>query len=176
MKVAHRTTRASSAVAIALAFAGAIAIGSASADPPPKVYKACPRDKVWSETANGCVCAEGRAWDDKTKTCALEGGAKEAPAPTVKEPSREAPSRETPKEPAREAKDPPPRCPQGKTRNDAGACVDVAKRPFDAGTLADGGCGPGREWKDAFGGCVPACGRNEVLDFYGRACHPIRVR
>lgn len=165
MNVANRST----AAAIALALAGAAAIGSASADPPPKVYKACPRDKVWSDTANGCVCAEGRAWDDKAKGCALEdGGTKEAPA---REPPKDPPK------PTRDpANDPPPRCPQGKTRTDAGACVDIAKKPFDAGTMPDGGCGPGREWKDAFGGCVPACGRGEVLDFYGRACHPIKVR
>lgn len=139
MSVAARST----ATALGLALAGAAAIGSAAADPPPKVYKACPRDKVWSETANGCVCAEGRAWDDKTKSCAAID---------------------------------PPRCPQGKTRTDAGVCVETKKTPVDAGALPDGGCGPNREWKDAFGGCVPACGRGEVLDFYGRACHPIKVR
>lgn len=153
----------STVIALVLAGAGAAAIGSAAADPPPKVYKACPRDKVWSEAANGCVCAEGRAWDDKTKSCALEGAAKDAPPPP----------RDPPKPPP---VDPPPRCPQGKTRTDAGACVDAKKTPLDAGPMPDGGCGPGREWKDAFGGCVPACGRGEVLDFYGRACHPIKVR
>lgn len=162
----------STLVALALAGAGAAAIGSAAAEPPPKVYKACPRDKVWSETANGCVCAEGRAWDDKTKSCALEGAAKEAPT-APKDPPK-PPKDPPPKDPP--AVDPPPRCPQGKTRTDAGACVETKKAPVDAGAMPDGGCGPGREWKDAFGGCVPACGRGEVLDFYGRACHPVRVR
>ena len=32
-----------------------------------------------------------------------------------------------------------------------------------------------KEWIDAFGGCVPSCPPNQVLDFYGIACHPIKV-
>jgi hypothetical protein len=35
-------------------------------------------------------------------------------------------------------------------------------------------CPDGKEWKEAFDGCVPICGPNEVLDFYGIACHPIK--
>jgi hypothetical protein len=35
-------------------------------------------------------------------------------------------------------------------------------------------CPEGKEWKDAFEACVPICRDDEVLDFYGRACHPIK--
>jgi hypothetical protein len=37
-------------------------------------------------------------------------------------------------------------------------------------------CAPGKEWKDVFDGCVPICPSDQVLDFQGVACHPIRVQ
>jgi outer membrane biosynthesis protein TonB len=204
--------------------------------------KACPRDKVWSESRNGCVCGPGSAWDTATRKCVAEGtpagrqneGARTAdkpaatesaeskpveaktpppapaPPPPVSAPAgspseprttdgnaqtrdderaEEAPDARPVEPPEREQRDvrgnrsarrtcasgarpsrdgrcPPLKaCPAGTHRLGTGLCVSDAKT-----------CPEGREWKDAWAACVPACPPGQVLDFMGQACHLIKRR
>ena len=54
----------------------------------------------------------------------------------------------------------------------ATGCYDISPRPagFTLKWIPEG-----KEWKDAFGGCVPVCGADQVLDFGGTTCQPIKI-
>src|SRR5687768_6391191 len=107
-------------------------VASASAAP---VYKACPKDKVWSEEQKGCICAPGFNWDGPTRSCI----------------SASAPPPKAPAAPPSESKCPSGKqwsdahnacivtCPQGKVANAKGdACVAPAAPPAPSKTCPSG--------------------------------------
>ncbi len=122
----------------------------------------CPADTQWFETRRACLpfCAPGRSIDYSNGTCVDDAAPKArppaAPAPAVAPPPPVEPSAAAPAPPP----PPPPRRGPAKPR------VPSTPKP----------CPEGKEWKEAFDGCVPICPDGQVLDFYGIACHPIRTR
>lgn len=122
--------------------------------------KNCPADTQWYEAHGRCLpfCAPGKSLDYANGTCVDDAalGQPESPRPPPRPVASGAPK------PAQKA----PPAPQPKPAPKA------ASR--DAG--APQACPEGREWKPAFDGCVPICPADQVLDFYGIACHPIRSR
>lgn len=176
-------------------FATTVAL-SASAAPGDK---ACPPDKVWSESQNGCICAPNTSWDGNTRKC-VPGN---VPPPVLPKASSSA---------APPPKD-PKACPDGKQWSDPhNACVIICgggkipnakgdqcvtpsappppppqpqptasasakpAPPPPAAKPATRECPEGREWKAAFDACVPICPPDQVLDFHGIACHPIKLQ
>lgn len=122
----------------------------------------CPAGKAANKAGTGCVvdphdCPEGTQWFETRNACL-------------------------------------PFCAPGRSLDYAkGTCVDDAKlvvpespppppaaspsvtktQPKQRPTTT---CPEGKEWKDAWGSCVPKCNDDEVLDFHGVACHPVRRR
>lgn len=152
----------------ALALSALASWTAASAAPPEadrkpaRTYKACPRDKVWSESQGGCVCAPGLAWDDAARKCA-------ATAPP-------ATGRGEPAPPKARVEPPAKTCPQGQRWSEAhDGCVVACPR----GTVSDAkgkacvsvarACRAGEVWNERQGACTPTCPAGAALDERG-AC------
>lgn len=142
--------------------------------------KNCPADTQWYESRGACLpfcapgksldyvngtcvddpvgCAAGSMWSSVTKACVSVT----APAPPpISSASASSSSRARP----------PPRPEGPRLARSARALSQEAR---DGG--APKACPEGKEWKDAFNNCVPICPPDQVLDFYGVACHLIRPR
>jgi hypothetical protein len=172
--------------------------------------KACPPDKVWSESQNGCVCAPNTSWDGNTRKC-VPGNVPPPVLPKSSAAPSSSPSAPPPPPPP-PSKD-PKACPDGRQWSDPhNACVVICgggKIPNAKGDqcVSPGAappaptasssakqapppppppppttkpttkqCPEGREWKEAFDACVPICPPDQVLDFHGIACHPIKLQ
>jgi hypothetical protein len=112
----------------------------------------CPADTQWFESRAACLpfCAPGKMLDPKTPTC-VDDPAARTPSPTASSSARS-----------------PQAAPAGSVRE--------TTKPVPRASTSPTSCPEGKEWKAAWGGCVPKCSDDEVLDFNGIACHPIRVR
>jgi hypothetical protein len=56
-------------VLLGVTLPSAVAAPASGKTAPAPVFKACPRDKVWSDSKSGCVCGPGTTWNDGTKSC-----------------------------------------------------------------------------------------------------------
>ena len=189
----HVTTTRRFTTSACVALFGFAVVAAAHAAPGDK---ACPPDKVWSESQNGWICAPNTSGGGKKRRC-VPGN---VPPPVLPKPSAS-----TAPPPPREKK--PKACPDGKQWSDPhSACVVIcsggkvpnakgdqcvapsappppqptasssSKPPPPAAKPTTKECPEGREWKAAFDACVPICPPDQVLDFHGIACHPIKLQ
>lgn len=119
----------------------------------------CPAGKAANKAGTGCVadphnCPEGTQWFETRNACfpfCAPGRSIDYAKGTCVDDPRLAPS--TSVTPTPSTRTAPPKMPPTPTT-----------------------CPEGKEWKNAWGGCVPQCNDDEVLDFQGLACHPVRRR
>lgn len=152
-------------VAPALLLVASSALTTARAEPPAKgapVYRACPGDLVWNESAGACGCSGALHWDPQTKQCS-------AACPTGKMQSPEAA--------AGVCIWLPHTCPAGRHWSELhDSCVAVCpagKVPNRSGTgcVADThGCPADTQWYETHRTCLPFCIPGRSLDYSSRTC------
>jgi hypothetical protein len=122
----------------------------------------CPGGTQWFDSKSACFpfCEPGKSIDYKTATCVDDPSLPATPPPPPPPPK---PTTTTP---------PPPPPPPPPKPTASASTKPPPPRPKASRTE----CPEGKEWKDAFEMCVPICNDGEVLDFYGKACHPIKQR
>lgn len=137
----------------------------------------CPEHTQWFDKQGACLpfCQPGMMIDYARRTCVDDPSVKGGPAPTPPAPAPAPPKPSAAPAPP-PAPSPPPK-PSAAPAPPPSASPAPAK-PAPSSSAARPGkpahCPDGKEWKDAFDACVPICGDGEVLDFYGKACHPVR--
>lgn len=120
----------------------------------------CPEGTQWFESRSACLpfCAPGASLDYDQKKCVTDAGiTRTASARTEAAPVETSETAPPPRPP------PPPAAPTKREASRARAPTPTA-------------CPEGKEWKAAWSGCVPKCADDEILDFHGIACHPLRRR
>jgi len=183
------------AVLAALALFGSIAFTASAQEKSEKKapgYKACPKNKVWNDAQNGCVCAPGFDWDMATRKClGAPGGApppaspppppKPAAAPPPASPPASPPPAEASCAPGKQWSDAHGACvvacPSGKVANAKGDACVVPAAPLASSTSTAPAaakterkiCGAGKEWSESKRTCI-ACAPGTTLDSAGATC------
>ena len=142
----------------------------------------CPEHTQWFDKQGACLpfCQPGMMIDYARRTCVDDPSARGgAPAPAAPAPKPSTPP-PAPAPAPKPSTPPPPAPPPPSASAPAPApapkpSASAAPKPAPSGRPGKPvSCPDGKEWKDAFDACVPICADGEVLDFYGKACHPIR--